>query len=96
MATEVDDGGKIVAIRGAVIDALFAAGWLPPIDDALSIEDGEGRSVMAEVQAHPTNARCAPSPSRRPPDCAGATWSGELAARCLCPSATMCSVGCST
>ena len=52
MEAGVSSGGKVVAIRGAVIDIAFATGVLPPIDDALSIEDEDGRKVMAEVQAH--------------------------------------------
>ncbi len=52
MATGTYDKGKLVAIRGAVVDIAFVSGDLPPIDDALSIEDEGGRTVMAEVQAH--------------------------------------------
>ncbi|KAB7738400.1 F0F1 ATP synthase subunit beta [Parvibaculum sedimenti] len=44
--------GKVVAVRGAVVDIFFAAGALPPINDALVIEDTERQSVVAEVQAH--------------------------------------------
>jgi len=39
--------GRVVAVRGAVVDIAFAAGVLPPIEDALVI--GE---VTVEVQAH--------------------------------------------
>jgi F-type H+-transporting ATPase subunit beta len=44
--------GRVVAIRGAVIDIAFAAGDLPPIDDALIVRDQADRSVVVEVQAH--------------------------------------------
>jgi F-type H+/Na+-transporting ATPase subunit beta len=44
--------GKVVAIRGAVIDIDFADADLPGIEEALSIEDPEHGRVLAEVQAH--------------------------------------------
>lgn len=44
--------GTVIAIRGAVIDVAFPGGALPPVDDALTIEDADGRHVMVEVQAH--------------------------------------------
>jgi F-type H+-transporting ATPase subunit beta len=44
--------GKVVAVRGAVVDIAFAAGALPPINDALSLREEDGTTVMAEVQAH--------------------------------------------
>ncbi len=44
--------GRVVAIRGAVIDIAFPGGDLPPIDDALIVRDGDGGSVVVEVQAH--------------------------------------------
>ncbi len=60
MEAGVSSGGKGRRdSRGAVIDIAFATGVLPPIDDALSIEDEDGRKVMAEVQAHLTSTPCA-------------------------------------
>jgi len=44
--------GKVVAVRGAVVDAQFAAGKLPEINDALHIEEEGGKIIVAEVQAH--------------------------------------------
>jgi F-type H+-transporting ATPase subunit beta len=44
--------GKVVAIRGAVIDIAFEAGQLPAIEEALTIEDDLQKDVIAEVQAH--------------------------------------------
>jgi F-type H+-transporting ATPase subunit beta len=44
--------GKVVAVRGAVIDIAFAPGELPQIENALLIEDAERGTVLAEVQAH--------------------------------------------
>ncbi|WP_454854575.1 F0F1 ATP synthase subunit beta [Rhizobium binxianense] len=44
--------GRVVAIRGAVIDVAFESGVLPAIEEALWIEDGTDRRVLAEVQAH--------------------------------------------
>ena len=43
--------GRIVAIRGPVIDAHFPEGTLPPVNDALGIELPSGR-VIGEVQSH--------------------------------------------
>ncbi|WP_440408339.1 F0F1 ATP synthase subunit beta [Neorhizobium petrolearium] len=45
------ESGKIVAIRGAVIDITFAPEKLPEIDEALSLQ-GESVTLLAEVQAH--------------------------------------------
>ena len=44
--------GKIVALRGAVIDVRFEAGELPAIEDALVVEKDDGGTIYAEVQAH--------------------------------------------
>ena len=44
--------GRVVAVRGAVIDIAFAQPPLPSIDDALLIGDSRGGSVLAEVQSH--------------------------------------------
>ncbi len=52
MDADTKRDGKIAAVRGAVVDVSFATDDLPPIDDALSIEDTERKTVMAEVQAH--------------------------------------------
>ena len=43
--------GRVVAIRGAVIDLAFEGGP-PPIEDAVEILDSDGRVVVAEIQAH--------------------------------------------
>ena len=57
--------GKVVAIRGAVVDLAFE-GALPPIEDAVEILDSDGRIVVAEIQAHSTRTPPAPSRSSRP------------------------------
>ncbi|KAA0079951.1 F0F1 ATP synthase subunit beta [Trinickia soli] len=44
--------GKVVAVRGAVVDLTFLAGALPALDTSLSIEGESGQSIIAEVQAH--------------------------------------------
>jgi len=46
------DDGKILAVRGAVVDVFFAGGDLPAINDALLIGSGAEAEVVAEVQAH--------------------------------------------
>jgi len=48
----MDSAGRIIAIRGAVIDVAFADSDLPAVDEALSIEDPAHGAVLAEVQAH--------------------------------------------
>ena len=53
MQTGAREDGTVIALRGAVVDIRFAAGdALPPIEDGLIIEDEDGQSVLAEVQAH--------------------------------------------
>ncbi|MCB2058923.1 MAG: F0F1 ATP synthase subunit beta, partial [Novosphingobium sp.] len=44
--------GRIVAVRGAVIDVAFPKPPLPPIEDALHVRREDGSTVVAEVQAH--------------------------------------------
>ena len=44
--------GRIVAVRGAVIDVAFPSGPLPPIDAAVLVETGGAVPLVAEVQAH--------------------------------------------
>ena len=43
--------GRVIEIRGAVIDLAFDGG-LPPIEDAVEIMDADGRVIVAEIQAH--------------------------------------------
>lgn len=43
--------GKVIAVRGAVIDIRFAAHELPPIEHAVIIGENDN-SIVAEVQAH--------------------------------------------
>ncbi|MFS8116043.1 F0F1 ATP synthase subunit beta [Rhizobium jaguaris] len=45
-------GGKVVAIRGAVIDIVFEEGDLPAIEEALFVEEDGREPLLAEVQAH--------------------------------------------
>jgi F-type H+-transporting ATPase subunit beta len=44
--------GRVVAVRGAVVDLSFPPGALPPLDTSLSIESDAGGAIVAEVQAH--------------------------------------------
>lgn len=52
MTNGVTIDGRVIAIRGAVIDVAFPDGVLPAIEDALVITDSATRTVTAEVQAH--------------------------------------------
>jgi F-type H+/Na+-transporting ATPase subunit beta len=44
--------GKVVAVRGAVIDVAFERGPLPPIEEALTIEWDQPAPLIVETQAH--------------------------------------------
>ncbi|MCB2078643.1 MAG: F0F1 ATP synthase subunit beta [Novosphingobium sp.] len=44
--------GRVIAVRGAVIDVRFPAGGLPDIDHALTVVLDGDRSITVEVQAH--------------------------------------------
>ncbi|MGB8624230.1 MAG: F0F1 ATP synthase subunit beta, partial [Paracoccaceae bacterium] len=52
MGTPQDTDGSVIAVRGAVVDIGFADGDLPPINDAVMIEHGDGPGLLVEVQAH--------------------------------------------
>ncbi|WP_425053669.1 F0F1 ATP synthase subunit beta [Psychromarinibacter sp. S121] len=47
-----DSPGKVVAIRGAVVDVAFEGGRLPQINEALTLRDPVIGAVTVEVQAH--------------------------------------------
>jgi len=47
-----DASGKIIEIKGGVIDADFGAGNLPKIYDALVVEVEDGEDVVLEVENH--------------------------------------------
>jgi F-type H+-transporting ATPase subunit beta len=50
-ATTTDNRGKLLEIKGVVVDAVFPNG-LPEIYSALSIERPDGGTLIAEVQQH--------------------------------------------
>ena len=52
MTGSVQPTGKVVAVRGAVVDIAFERARLPPIDEALVVEWDQGRPLIVEVQAH--------------------------------------------
>ncbi|MCA0920136.1 F0F1 ATP synthase subunit beta [Pseudooceanicola nanhaiensis] len=47
-----DTTGRVVAIRGAVVDVRFDTERLPRINEAVSIAGPDGSAVMIEIQAH--------------------------------------------
>ena len=51
MSLDMTPTGHIIAVRGAVVDIAFAAGDLPPIEDALSVERANLPDLLVEVQA---------------------------------------------
>lgn len=44
--------GRVVGVRGSVVDVAFAGGALPALNEALEIIGGDGRTVVVEVQLH--------------------------------------------
>jgi F-type H+/Na+-transporting ATPase subunit beta len=44
--------GKVIAVRGAVIDVAFEAGELPGLDEALVVHWEQPETLVVEVQAH--------------------------------------------
>ena len=51
--------GRVTAVHGSVVDICFPAGALPEIEEAIAIEAGSHRELIAEVQQHlgPTAVR---------------------------------------
>ncbi len=51
--------GQVIAVHGSVVDICFPAGALPEIEEAIAIEAGSHRELIAEVQQHlgPTAVR---------------------------------------
>jgi len=45
-------GGRVVAVRGAVVDVAFEVGQLPRLEEALIIEWDRPQTLIVEVQAH--------------------------------------------
>jgi F-type H+/Na+-transporting ATPase subunit beta len=44
--------GRVIALRGPVIDVVFEAGQLPRIEEALRVEWDRPGTLIAEVQSH--------------------------------------------
>src|ERR1700733_10594420 len=45
-------GGKVIAVRGAVVDVGFEPAELPRLDEALIVEWDQSETLIIEVQAH--------------------------------------------
>ena len=52
MTQSTQPRGKVLAIRGAVVDVAFEAGELPRLEEALIVEWDRPGSLIVEVQAH--------------------------------------------
>ena len=52
MTNSTNAAGKVIAVRGAVIDVAFEAGKLPRLDEALVVEWDRPETLIVEVQAH--------------------------------------------
>ena len=48
--TAVD--GRVVGVRGSVVDVAFPEGCLPALNDALVVTQADGRTITVEVQQH--------------------------------------------
>ena len=57
MTSESLSPGRVVAVRGAVVDIAFPAGALPPVNDALIIRSPDLPPLVVEVQAHLDDTR---------------------------------------
>ncbi|CAK0759370.1 ATP synthase F1 complex subunit beta [Azospirillaceae bacterium] len=44
--------GRVVGVRGSVVDVAFTDGSLPALDEALEVITADGRTLTVEVQAH--------------------------------------------
>lgn len=44
--------GRVIAVRGAVLDVAFEEARLPSIEDAVRVTPDRGAPIVAEVQAH--------------------------------------------
>ncbi|MGO9544622.1 MAG: F0F1 ATP synthase subunit beta [Rhodomicrobium sp.] len=44
--------GRVTAVHGSVVDVSFPAGALPAVEEAVAIEAGQLRELIAEVQQH--------------------------------------------
>ena len=96
MATNSDQNnkGKIVEIKGVVIDAVFP-NELPQIYSALRIIVDD-RELIAEVQQHLGTTASAPSRWTRPTGSRAGWKSRTRASRSPCPSGTRRSAGSGT
>jgi F-type H+-transporting ATPase subunit beta len=45
-------GGRVIVVRGAVLDVAFDDGVLPSINESLEVISDQGPPIIAEVQAH--------------------------------------------
>jgi F-type H+-transporting ATPase subunit beta len=45
-------GGRVIAVRGAIVDVAFDSSALPLIEESISIMSDQGSPIVAEVQAH--------------------------------------------
>jgi len=52
MSSPASGHGRVIALRGPVIDVSFDAGPLPQIDEALRIDWDQPSVLIAEVQSH--------------------------------------------
>ena len=52
MTQSTQPSGKVLAVRGAVVDVAFEGAELPHIDEALVVEWDQPLVLIVEVQAH--------------------------------------------
>ena len=49
--------GRVVAVRGAVVEAEFAPGDLPAVDEAVEVVRADGSPIAAEIHSHVNRTR---------------------------------------
>ncbi|MEI7610923.1 MAG: F0F1 ATP synthase subunit beta, partial [Rhodospirillaceae bacterium] len=49
---DVAISGRVVGVRGSVVDVAFPEGCLPALNDALVVTMADGRTITVEVQQH--------------------------------------------
>ena len=85
--------GKVLAVRGAVVDIAFDAADLPPLDEALIVEWDRPESLIVEVQAHLDERTVRGLRFKPLPVCGAACWCAQPEIRSRCRSETRCSAG---
>jgi F-type H+-transporting ATPase subunit beta len=88
--------GRVVAVRGSVIDVVFAEGFLPKINESVAVDWDIGAPLVAEVQQHLGPERVRVVALENPAGLKRACPCGPRARQCAHRWAMRSSAGCST